>query len=958
MLHTEPFALLFGEKGEQFCKKFLSFHQRMPHFLPKEMLKELGAFLTYFSEPFLENRPHLLLARIFFSLHRMRIKAQEQNIQRLHLQSFKISASVYGITIALSSLQEYEKFNEKHILKSVQNLIPGIIPVPNSYIACKYDSTFLYYMEIKKIRSSGFFKFEKQKLQKELLHELLNSIESTCQSLFLPGNDEALFKNIRHLSKELKYVHDLPQVMITFVEYFQETLKFLVIVLRLIKPSTPSFISLSNQLPSLVHFSLEKIFYVERLRKKYPKEAAIFTLEVNSSLFSRNGHAVNLRAARLYIVKAIESMLGPFRDYNGGLLNKENEQLLAIKRALEEQDCSFSYLEDLFYGIKPMEMRALLSKQTGIELAALFQKMLDTPLNATEKYARASFHSHEVHLEVIKSADKNWKASLPSRIMAYSSQIGCSVLEREGYFYFCFFLQYPGDENNVLCEALGQELAKQPLLLSYPRKTLLYLNFQSGDPLSLNPRLAADMPCHILSNLLFEGLTRMGRNGKIQLAAAEKVEISPCGLFYTFCLRQSWWSNGEEVTAYHFEKAWKKALIVNLTGYPYPDFFFLIKNVQKARDKAISLDQVGIEAKDAKTLCVTLESPSPYFLDLLSTPPFFPMLGESEEPSDFNGPFTVAEWKRNANLHLSQNPFYHNAQQIKIGGIKISMVRDPYLAYEMFQNGELDFIGDPISPLPPEILKQPEVVNNVIYKKISRIYWIHCNLRVFPLNNMHLRRALSLALNRKQITERVLLHQIPQISPLPCKYAHFQGSGEHDPDLARFYFEKALQEIGCTHSSFPNIMFTHSDLSFEKPLFEELKTQWQEVLGINVISQHLRWNEFSASIEKGNFQLCGLFRRDFFNNALFYLSFFKSSPTNPHSLHNEEYAQLLEQFQKEEGKEEILKKIESLLIEHTPVIPLVNQKFLALIAKHVKGVAWDENGCLDLKEAWIEEKDI
>ena len=75
------------------------------------------------------------------------------------------------------------------------------------------------------------------------------------------------------------------------------------------------------------------------------------------------------------------------------------------------------------------------------------------------------------------------------------------------------------------------------------------------------------------------------------------------------------------------------------------------------RDKQATLDQVGIQAKDASTLLVTLESPYPYFLDLLSTPPFFPMSGEFEEPSDFNGPFAVAEWKRNSCLHLSQNPF-------------------------------------------------------------------------------------------------------------------------------------------------------------------------------------------------------------------------------------------------------------------------------------------------------------
>ena len=571
----ELFALMFGEKAEQFCKKVLSFHKRLPHFLHQEVLKELGPFLTHFPEPFCESRPHPLLAKIFLSLHRLSQQKPDTDVHRLHLRTFKINPSVYGLTVAVFSLQETEKFHEKHILKSVQNLVPGVITLPNSYVAYKYNSFSLYYVEIKKVRGGIFNKWEKQKLQKELVHELRNSIESFSHSLFFPGNEEELFKNIRHLSKEIKYVNDLPQVMITFVEYFQETLKFLVIVLRLVKPLTSPFVTLSAHLPSLVHFSLEKVFYVERLRKKYPKEAAIFTLEVNSSLFSRNGRAVNLRAARLYIVKAIESMLGSFRDYNGGLLNKENEQLLAIKRALEEKGFKLSYLEDLFYSIKPTEMRALLSREAGIEMASALEKMWDIPLNTDEKYFRSSFHSHDLHLEALKCLEKNWKISLPARVLAHCPHIGYSLFEREGYLYFCFFQQYPDHEKLLLSEVLDQALAQQIHNLSYPRTTLLHLNFQSGDPLSLNPRLAADMPCHILSNLLFEGLTRISRSGKIEPAAAEKIDISSCGLFYIFHLRQAWWSNGEEVTAFHFEKTWKKALIVNQAGYPYPDFFFL-----------------------------------------------------------------------------------------------------------------------------------------------------------------------------------------------------------------------------------------------------------------------------------------------------------------------------------------------------------------------------------------------
>jgi oligopeptide transport system substrate-binding protein len=283
------------------------------------------------------------------------------------------------------------------------------------------------------------------------------------------------------------------------------------------------------------------------------------------------------------------------------------------------------------------------------------------------------------------------------------------------------------------------------------------------------------------------------------------------------------------------------------------------------------------------------------------------------------------------------------------------MIRDPYQAFEIYKQGGLDFIGDPTTPLPPDLIKIPDVQSELVEKSIPRIFWIHCNLRQFPLNNRFLRQALSFAINRKSLTEKVFLHQTPQFSPLPTKYATVQGNEKGNPQLAVELFEKALKDLGHTHSSFPTLVLTHSDLSFEKPLFEELKAQWKDVLGINIAPRQLRWTEFSAAIEKGNFQLCGLFRRDFFNNALFYLSFFKPSPSNPHSLDNPVYLNLLNQLEQGKMQEGILKEIEQLLIEEMPVIPLVNQRFLALIASHVKGIGWDANGCLDLKEVSIHE---
>lgn len=208
---------------------------------------------------------------------------RQESAQKIYAAVLEFDPTVYGISIALNSLGDGEIFNERHIHKGIQNLIPGIKWAPGSYFCRREGEGVLFYLEIKKIRGGVFSKIEKKRLVKELHSELARGIERISRSIYLPGNEEELFKNIRHLCREIKYVGDLPQVMITFVEYSQETLKFLVIAARVIKPATPSILSLSLRLPSGVQFSVENVLYAENLRKKYPKEAAVFTLEVDSS---------------------------------------------------------------------------------------------------------------------------------------------------------------------------------------------------------------------------------------------------------------------------------------------------------------------------------------------------------------------------------------------------------------------------------------------------------------------------------------------------------------------------------------------------------------------------------------------------------------------------------------------------------------------------------------------------
>lgn len=957
--------LLLGSKGEEFCDYIFNFQKRFNKLLPFSKTAEMAKFLLSCPRQILDQHSILELTRIFFSYHRLSKRAFLNLSKRVHLRIIELNSSMYGLAIVIYPTQEHEIFGESQIMEGVRTLIPGVKKVSHSYFSYFNGKVRFFYLEINKIRGGNFSGDEKENICLQLPLHLNQRIEDFSPSLLIPCNMEELIKNIRHLKKEIRNFQDIPQVMLSFSEYSKKVIKFLVIIARVVNDNTPSIQALAKQLPEMVRFSVENILSLDKLHKKNRKEIAVLTVEVSSSIFLRLNNTVNLRAARNYVFKILENLLGPCRDYNGGLLSKEDEQLSAVKDMLKKRNPSIIALfEDLFYGIRPILLRALITPKTGLEIASLLSEMMKSPLTEQEQYGLKYHSSEEADIAIIKTKEK-WGASFSQHICEHSSQVGYSSILHEGWIYLCFFHQFPF--KHELLSLINQELDLQHSKKQKRQKSNLRINFQSGDPPSLNPRLATDIQSHIISNFLFEGLTRINDAGRPIPAGAQNIEVSADGMYYTFHLRSNFWSNGESVTAHHYEQAWKKAISAS-SGLTRLDLFSPIKNASKARNKKVPLDEIGITVVDKLTLGVRLEAPCPFFLNLVSTPPFFPMLGTTQEPIHFNGPFLMTEWKHGSYLQLSQNLFYWDVSRFKIEGIKISMVRSAEEEYQLFAKGELDLIGDPINPLPKDRLDKLDSSQRLISKEVSRIFWIHCNNSTFPLDNVNLRKALYYAIDRKRLTETLFPGYKPSFSPLPNKYARFQENHEDScENIARTFLQKALEELNITKGQLPKIRMTHSDLSFEESLISELKEQWKNVLGLEIHSEELSWNEFSATLDKGDFQLAGLFRRDLLNHPMSYLSFFKNSPYNPYGWENNEFDILLDRylFEGSETSEMHLENdftscrhlmnLEKLLIDKAPVIPLFNQTYFALINERVNGLDWNHDGCFNLTEVSLNE---
>ncbi|MCH9628133.1 MAG: hypothetical protein S4CHLAM2_17860 [Chlamydiales bacterium] len=955
-MQKDLIELVYGKQGRQCCDKIHRIHTRFPHLYPEAEAQTTLRMLAHVPESFLSKRSDSLILRMLSAhcRHAKQMKAHPSAQLQLFTRILSTHKSTCGIVISTSYLNKYEWLTEDRIIDSIQHLVSGVRTVEESILNFSELQTEFFYIEIKKMRGGYFSPAEINKLAVSIETVLQKKIEQTLQPIALPEIEESSFKYITLLSKELTQVNDIPQIIISFSEYFEHKVAFVVILVRVMKERSESIATLISRAPSSIEIVLEKSLIVDVLHKHYPKEASILRFQLNSSLCERE-NKINLRDARQSIKKVVENTFGQVRDYNGGLIVKEDEQLTQITNACSQASLEYFFLEDLFYNIKPNYMRAIVSTHTYLDLLQLVEKCRTKEIEQASKYYIDSFSSEQAEIVVVKTSQPSWLTQLPPAILSASSSL-CSTHLREGkYDYLCFFGQ--GLEAHFsLQKCVENSIEEVNNKHNTHTKSILRLNLQGGDPSSLNPRLASDIHCHTLCNLLFEGLTRVNEKGEPEPALAKKIEVDSSGLQYTFHLRESAWSNGKEVSAYDFERSWKKALMDSVPSFLCPKLFFHIKNAEQAREGLLPKEAVMVRAQDHKTLYVHLEAPCHYFLHLVATPLFFPLFGDSEEPKYFNGPYDLGKWEHNSSISLSRNPFYWDSKSLKINGMIFDMESDIEKTYEKFANHELDIIGDPLSPLSFSQLEATALKHTLVSKQISRIFWIHCNIHSFPLQNKRIRQALNISLNRKKIATETFYKQLPHSSPLPVEHAHTQLNLEGDPEQARALFTKALQELNMDRESFPPLELIHSNLAFEKNLAAELKKQWKEVLGITLITKELPWNEFSSSLEKGLFQLGGLFRRDLFNHPQYYLNFFRSSSRNPHSLNHEEFENLFNQIDKNQNDLDPIKEIEKLLLDEAPVFPLLCQISYGLAHEHIKGVDWHLNGCLKLDEVFFDQE--
>ena len=492
-------------------------------------------------------------------------------------------------------------------------------------------------------------------------------------------------------------------------------------------------------------------------------------------------------------------------------------------------------------------------------------------------------------------------------------------------------------------------------------KEQILLLGNSTEPESLDPHLTTGLPEYKILIALFEGLTQPHPKTLEPLpGTAESWEISQNGLVYTFFLRpNARWSNGDPVTAHDFVFSYKRILSPNL-GSSYEEMFSLIQNASAYNKGQIKdFSKVGIKALDDHTLQITLEHPSEHFLTLLFHHAYFPVHpptilahGDIDTRSTNwahpghhvgNGPFQLSEWNLYDFLGVKKNPYYWDAENVQLQGIRFYPLQERNTEERAFRAGQIHITDSvPVTKIETYIdAKSPSLRMD---PWLGTYYYL-INVHTSPLNDPRIRQALNLAIDRQAIVENVTRGgQLPAFGMVPPNTSSY-----FTKDLLRENIplaQRLLAEAGYPGGKgFPTLEILYNSAQDHRILAETIQHMWKKNLGITIELINQSWPVFLARRQQQDFQIArGGWIGDYYDPEAFLSLWISHSGNNHTGWTNPEFDSLLEAANYAPTIKEryrIFQKAEALLLKELPFIPIYYYTRIYLINPCVQG--WEPN---------------
>jgi len=461
---------------------------------------------------------------------------------------------------------------------------------------------------------------------------------------------------------------------------------------------------------------------------------------------------------------------------------------------------------------------------------------------------------------------------------------------------------------------------------------------ESYDLLSVDP---ADAITSNIFNQIYEGLYRFDANNELVPAAAKSHSVSEDGKVYTFKLdKNAKWSDGKPVTAENFRYAYERVIETN------SPFAYLLEPVKETK------------VIDDQTLQIELKRPTPYFLSMTTFGTYMPVredivkaqgdkFGTDPETNVYNGPFTFKKYQAEQGYTLAKNADYADRKNVKIDEVDVKIIKDPMLAINLFETGELD-----VAPLNSE--------NVVTYKNKkeyntfsdSRMFFIRMNQKTDALKDQKTRQAIDAAYDKKALTETLLGN-----GSLPADYIVPQ---DLDPkyDKTRqiessFDATQAKQVLADQNLELTMII---EDDDVSKKIGEYIQGSLkQQNVDVKLLS--LPKKERLAREGRGDYDLSLASWAPDYQDATTYLNLFMTgNPFNMMDYSNKKYDTLLKQAENELDQDKrlaLLSKVETMLLDDQAISPVYQRKNAFLQNTEVKNLARHNVGT-DISYKYVE----
>ncbi len=479
----------------------------------------------------------------------------------------------------------------------------------------------------------------------------------------------------------------------------------------------------------------------------------------------------------------------------------------------------------------------------------------------------------------------------------------------------------------------------------------------SADPSDLDPHIISGLSEINVVTALFEGLVA---EDPVDLhpvpGVAESWEVSSDGLAYTFHLRgNARWSNGDVVTAQDFANSFRRVLTPKLAA-DYATMLYLLVNAEAYHKGSITdFSQVGVLVSDPRTLRLTLNHPAPYFISLLSHPAWFPIhLATVEKWGALdqrgskwsqagnligNGPFKLKEWKRGDVIIVEKSPSYWDAANVRLKAIHFHPAADVDSEERAFRAKQLHITEAlPLSKVDSYKHNQPDVLQIGAFLDT---YFYRLNITRPGLSNLKVRQALSAAIDRAALVEKIVRGgQQPARSLTPPGINAYVP-----PDLVRSNFDEArrlLAEAGYPGGQgLPPLEVSISSSGNHRVIAEAVQEMWRRELGVSVRINSMEQATLLTNRRMLDYQILRSEWVADYLDAKSFLDVFRSDSNNNHTgWKNSNYDALLFEADRTAdpaARNSLMQRAESILLTDAPIIPVFYYTSVRLVHPAVQG---------------------